>query len=183
MGLDITVYEGHPLSVGCEDYADIASQGDMSRRFEKARDLGYRILRPADDFIWQFDGLLLGHPYTVERAWNFRAGSYSSYSAFRDALTKLVGYEPREYIDKCVTALDLGDSPPLPFWQLVYFSDCDGTIGPVACAGLAKDFRTWLCRAKAYAKTRPLIGEDFMELYRTWSNAVADGTRGWISFH
>lgn len=65
----------------------------------------------------------------------FRAGSYSGYSAFRNLLSNIilgvdartVWTEEERYADK-------------PFYELINFSDCEGNFGPQMSAKLHKDF-------------------------------------------
>ena len=77
--------------------------------------------------------------YDVSESEHFgwRAGSYSGYSMFRSELAELGGYvdeecwaDPESYVNA-------------PFFELVHFSDCEGSIGPVAAANLLEDFQAF----------------------------------------
>ena len=75
---------------------------------------------------------------------------YGRYNHWREWLAKLAGYTP------------VGNNPNLPsyysggawaatsgpFWELICFSDCEGTIGTDACRKLLKDFNEWEQRAQ-----------------------------------
>lgn len=79
--------------------------------------------------------------YDGEAECGFRAGSYSGYGHWRWWLsTSFLGIEPQV----------VWSNPPkfdgLPFVELIYFSDCNGAIGPVTSAKLAGDFRNHLDR-------------------------------------
>lgn len=63
---------------------------------------------------------------------DFHAGSYSGYGARREWLADLFNPYRR---------------PNLPFYELIYFADNEGTIGPEAAADLLADFRE---HAEAY---------------------------------
>lgn len=70
-----------------------------------------------------------------------------------------------------------------PFFELINFSDCEGTIGPVAAAELARDFQ------EQREKVRPqleALGADgwFASQYDRWAVAfdMAAG-RGLVEFH
>jgi len=75
---------------------------------------------------------------------NFRAGFYGGHGAFRDWLCRLASIpEPRT--QWAAPEKYAG----LPFFELVNFSDCEGVIGSLACAELAKDFATYQEQANA----------------------------------
>ncbi len=65
----------------------------------------------------------------------FRAGSYTTYNEWRRELAKralgaplsAVWANPSRFIGR-------------PFFEILNFSDCEGTIGPIAAAELAADF-------------------------------------------
>lgn len=109
--------------------------------------------------------------------WN---ASYGRYNAWRERLAKMAGYPavPYERLegfkDSTVVSHQVGASTRTegPFLELCCFSDCEGTIGPVACAKLAKDFAEWDDRAKAF-------GDDgFYDHYSQWRELfefAADG--------
>lgn len=89
------------------------------------------------EFQRQLEGLEVGCGYTTyncDKTHSWRAGSYSGYGEFRNFLAELSGLTC-EQIWKAPN-----DHPNLPFLDLIDFSDCEGVIGPVACARLNKDF-------------------------------------------
>lgn len=73
--------------------------------------------------------------------------SYSGYFVWRDILAKIAGYPltmrrstfPHETTEHTYAAGAWAASGG-PFWELIYFSDCEGTLGTATCAKLAKDF-------------------------------------------
>ena len=66
--------------------------------------------------------------------WTWRAGSYSGYNGFRNMLASLAG----------VSITDVWKLPNLywevPFFELLNFSDCEGTVGTEAAKDLLVDF-------------------------------------------
>ena len=160
MGLDITAYrkltEVRPSS-GPDDgwdegLTDFYANGDFPGRFGT---------------VLKEDAL-----YRAEETHEFRAGSYSGYSAWRAWLAGLVDTTPDdaweyEYVG--------------PFAELINFSDCEGTIADAAtCAKLAKDFAEWDDGAKADDTND---GYNYSR-YREWRKAfemAADG--GAVKFH
>lgn len=105
MGLDITAYRGIEY-VGPPE--GIWPEGQMR-------------LYVNPYFPEQSDGLRDGQ-YTYEKRLSFRAGSYRGYSAWRNELAKMVHGVPAELV--------WASPEKYPaFIDLIYFSDCEGTIG------------------------------------------------------
>lgn len=127
MGLDIVVYERIQLVPWQHEYGDECHEMDHVRIW---KDQGFpRSAR----------GLELGRCYlSLGDSYSFRAGSYSGYNTWREQLCRsALNVDPQEvwsneeqYQDK-------------PFFELIHFSDCEGSIGPAACADLHQDFLTW----------------------------------------
>lgn len=121
-------------------------------------------------FASRADGVRPGVDYAFRNEFHFRAGSYGIYNDWRDQLARLAGY---------LAASDTwGDSVPCgPFWELLNFSDCMGTIGPYTSGKLFRHF-------EMYADQAEKIGGDFYGAYLNWLAAfrlAADG--GAVSFH
>jgi hypothetical protein len=163
MGLDITAHKRaeltppHPHSDECYE-------------------LGHEQAYVSDPrFRQSLRGLEEGRCYLVagERI-NFRAGSYSGYNRAREAISRLaLDVEPKTVWDN-PDAYSEG-----PFFELVNFSDGEGTIGPEACADLAADFEQHRDRIA------PLLDEDFgAGYYALWEQAfrLAAGS-GLVDFH
>ena len=126
--------------------------------------------------------------YKAEYSMGFRAGSYGGYNAWREDLAKLAGY-PKTPVDRgfgSVAEMHSGGAWGTdhgPFWELISFSDCEGTIGPVVSAKLAKDFAEWDERAKQHDEAAGLNGglyKRFQE-WRQGFEMAADG--GLVDFH
>ena len=66
---------------------------------------------------------------------SFRAGPYSYYNKFRDALCYAMhGISAQEFW------LNSNSYIGAPFYGIIDFSDCEGVFGPAACAKLHMDF-------------------------------------------
>lgn len=120
------------------------------------------------DFPGRAEGLVPGMTYTYEARMGFRAGSYSGYSAWRAWLAQLAGYASPEDVTG-------------PFAELINFSDCEGTIGPVVAARLLQDFIAFDEAAQA---TDDDEGGWYYQKYQEWHAAMAmaaDG--GAVVFH
>jgi hypothetical protein len=170
MGLDITAYRGLKLAEGftivdgevCRSGGSYA--GDEAVRFYI--DKGCRAPELSADAVYVW----------TERA-NFRAGSYSGYSEWRNNLAVLAGWRNDEH------AWGTPDGAGTPFMELINFSDCEGVIGAAVSAKLAKDFAEWQERAVQYGA---LVDDDgwFLEKFGEWRRAfemAADN--GAVRFH
>jgi len=105
--------------------------------------------------------------YTYESRVNFRAGSYGGYNQWRSDLEKLAGY-----------ATSASDCDSGAFWELIVFSDCEGTIGASTSAKLAKDFEEFQEKADQHDD------KYFRDLYKEWRLAFETASKnGAVSFH
>jgi hypothetical protein len=165
MGLDITAYskcEFHGKR-GPEDYW----ANNMVRVYQQHGHHAERL-----------DGKEVGFykrlPGSEEHA--FRAGSYSGYNEWRATLCRFVHEVSPERVWE-----DYETYKGKPFIELIHFSDCEGAIGPVTSAKLAKDFAEWEERLKKKAHRDDAW---WFERYGNWKKAfelAADG--GFVTFH
>lgn len=115
------------------------------------------------------DGVEKDTVYTFAESFGFRAGSYSGYNRWRDQLAKVAGHAS--------AAEAWASDHSGPFMELVNFSDCEGTIGPVVAAKLVKDF-------SAFKDAAQREDEYFFQKYCDWEKAfkmAADN--GAVDFH
>ncbi|WP_155420373.1 hypothetical protein [Burkholderia cepacia] len=169
-GLDVTAYSG----LKRVEFPTLSSDGEPQGKNQV-------ILSPVD-FPERFRGLESGKVYQFDSSFDFRAGSYSGYNAWRNELAKLAGYQPsastrnnvvESRYDETVWKLDHG-----PFWELINFSDAEGVIGPEVCRKVYRDFVQYRDQA---AKVPDAY---FYESYGDWMKAFemcADN--GAIVFH
>lgn len=68
--------------------------------------------------------------YRYESCEDVYHSGYGTYSAFRDLIREALNLP------------ETGNPPGLPFVDMLWFSDCDGCIGPDLCKRLADDFAT-----------------------------------------
>lgn len=114
----------------------------------------------------------------------FRAGSYGSYSRWREQLAHMAGY-PSIRDDQGHSGHSAGawnvDSGP--FWELINFSDCEGVIGPSVSAKLSADFQKHMATAHAYDEANQ-DGGYFLSNYENFTKAFAMAAEGGaVSFH
>ena len=132
-----------------------------------------------EDFPQQADGLTKGFYSYKGASFDFRASSYTGYSAFRGLLAKLIGTSCRKIWKNPV---------PGPFVELINFADNEGTIGPVTSKKLHKDFLDYIPKVQDATGTG-LFGdlnddEFFISLYQWFMRAfeiASDG--GCVVFH
>lgn len=120
--------------------------------------------------------------YIAESSGGFRAGSYSGYNTWREELAKFAGYPAvaPERAERGSSRHDSGawQADGGPFWELINFSDCEGTIGPIASAKLAKDFAENQSRADEYSDP------SWRQLYTAWRTAFETAAKnGAVSLH
>lgn len=133
------------------------------------------------DFPEHIAGVEEGY-YAAERGGGFRAGSYGGYNQWREELAKLAGYpsRPEERYGRVEERHDRGaqEAGQGPFFELIYFSDCEGTIGPKFSAKLAKDFSDYQAKADGHTD------EYWRDKYTEWRKAFEfAANNGAVSFH
>ena len=128
----------------------------------------------ADGFPQSFRGLEDGRCYEFSgREFSFRAGSYSGYNEWRDALAqRALG------VSAVVVWAAVDSYATRPFFELVNFADNQGSIGPLAAADLAADFRG----LRAKVTSQPLDDPDeeawFRARYDSFAHAFDLAARG-----
>jgi hypothetical protein len=183
MGLDITAYKGIE-KVDCVFDEDGQPLNPITR---EALDYGDDYVTQAfinSDYPERAEGVVHKGVYRAKDSMGFRAGSYSGYNGWREDLAKLAGYPATAFTayGRTTHRHDAGAwaASEGPFWELICFSDCEGVIGPVVSAKLARDFAEWDERAKAYSEGPSWFYERFQE-WRAAFEMAADS--GMVNFH
>lgn len=123
MGLDVYAYSGIELVDADRDADDGEVKFFIENVFEdRAKDL------------------INEGVYRYAETYGFTAGGYIGYNFWRNRLAIMAGFAS----DKDAFKADGG-----PFWELIYFSDCQGVIGPEVAKKLANDFAQYDEQAKA----------------------------------
>lgn len=103
----------------------------------------------------QHDGMLEGL-YEVGKEYTFSCGGYGAYNQWRNWLASLLNR----------SAVEIQKKPtPGPFVEIIHFSDCEGFMGPITCAKLAKDFVGYRAIARRMAQKDPYDGERNLQRY------------------
>ncbi|MFI1197731.1 hypothetical protein ACH4T9_31345 [Micromonospora sp. NPDC020750] len=171
MGLDITAYS-HLKHVGkhtdgwCEDNDHVQA---FAYDCFPASFRGIPVLGTEQH---SGTGLMVGgcHEFTAEtERHGFRAGSYGGYNAWRSDLQ--AKFNPELHSDS-------------PFYELIFFADNEGCIGPDAARDLLADFEQHAAEYGASRPGGPLSREYELQRYADWTRAfrlAADG--GLVRFH
>ncbi|WP_175948106.1 hypothetical protein [Burkholderia pyrrocinia] len=169
-GLDITAYSGLVIVESPALSSDGAPQGKN------------QVILDPGNFPDRFRGLEAGKVYQFASSFDFRAGSYSGYNAWRNELAKLAGYQPSMAVrnkavelryDETVWKLDHG-----PFWELIDFSDAEGTIGSDVCRKVYQDFVQY--RNQAAQDFAPYFYESYVDWMKAFEMCANNGA---IVFH
>lgn len=162
MGLDVTAYR----MIAPAPEAELDEGGYPVEWDSYIRITPELIQLTEQNFPGRTQGLAPGVFGFVE-AMDLRAGSYGGYSLWRDWLAKLVGFQSATDYWKRADSTS-------PFWELINFSDCEGYLGPVACAALVEDFARFTPDGNVYENAK----------YQEWAQAVAIGADGgFLLFH
>lgn len=181
MGLDITAYS-RLAPVGRHEKTPAKNEGEPGGLDDWCYYDGHVQAFAYDCFPRSFRGipvlttktvpdgtpLLVGGCYATTdqtKTHDFRAGSYGGYNTWRADLQQQ--FNPNR-------------TPDAPFYELIWFADNEGCIGPDAATDLLADFRQ---HANQYEPANDDMGH-WRQKYQDWTRAcelAADG--GLIRFH
>ena len=185
MGLDITAYS-HLKHIGRHEKDPARNEGEPGGMDDWCYYDNHVEAYAYDTFpasyrglptLWTADGLVHGGCYEITEqteTHGFRAGSYGGYNAWRQNLANQFNPAPRK-LDDGLRYLTEPD-PAKPFYELIWFADNEGCIGPEAAKDLLADFRK---HASAYV---PYFEQG--DTYTDWTRAfelAANG--GLVYFH
>ncbi len=167
MGLDITAYT-RLRAVGRHTDGWCYEEGHINAFAYDCFPRSFRGIPVAATEVVGGGSMLLGGCYTpTDRTdrFDFEAGSYGGYGMWRDDLR--AQFNP-------------DTDPDGPFYELIWFADNEGCIGPEAADDLRRDFVTHVDRYRP----PPEHGRWWVDKYKAWLNAcklAADA--GLIRFH
>lgn len=115
--------------------------------------------------------------YVALASGGIACGAYSRYNRWREELAKMVGYPATGEDEFHKHSASAWAASSGPFWELINFSDCEGTIGAGPSKKLVADFRQWKPQADA-------IGGEFADQYAKWQHAFEQASdNGCVDFH
>lgn len=168
MGLDISYYSNAKLLQ--EGEYDLETD---SRLHEENPTRAVDYVRPHDAFPGSCD--MKPGFYAAAHEGGFRAGSYSGYNRFREVLCQsVVGVKPSIVWD------NPKNFENAPFFWLINFSDCEGSISGKAARKLAKDFAE---HREVFMSAPGAV--DWADVYDKFAEAfkVAAENNGYVDFH
>lgn len=168
MGLDIHAASHlryiRPIPLG-EEFDRLKEQ--VNRQGKCLHEVYFQLFPNKPDWEKHLAGMEPGlYEYTdASEQFEFRAGSYSNYSLWREFLSELalkvepnaVWEEPERFVGR-------------PFVELIDFTDCDGRIGTRLASKLVADFRAHTDKAEDLAATLENDGH-FINIYRDFTRA------------
>ena len=135
----------------------------------------------------QFESRLGGRDagtYELIDSLHFYRNSYGGYNEWRRTLAEIVGYPQK--VGKTRTGADVGawEAQSGPFWELIYFSDCEGYIGGSVLEKLHKDFLDWHDRINEWTQLDPDKRSDFLNGYLSMQKCFAQAVEwdGFVEF-
>lgn len=180
MGLDISYYSGLRRAVGTEGLDDNG---------EPLYDEGWHDFYENKDFPGRADDVPRGR-YKAGNGDGFSCGAYSRYNRWREELAQFAGYPatPHERYGQVehLHAAGAWAVTSGPFWELINFSDCEGTIGTAVSRKLAADFAEYQSKVDALPN-ESWPGSDeygFKAQYAKWRKAFEVASQnGAVCFH
>lgn len=167
MGLDITCYS-QITELDC--VYDVDGEPIDPQTRHPIDDDTYFTVYINPDFPGRADELKDKHPYSYARSFGFRAGSYSGYNEWREELAKMAGYPKVATVTHRGAVMLYGEGASLagkgPFFELIHFSDCEGTIGAAVASKLSQDFADFQSAADA------IPDEWFRSRYADWRKGL-----------
>ena len=118
--------------------------------------------------------------YIYEKRGTFNAGSYSTYSQFRHDLQTMAIFS------NGITNInyDEYDEKSIPFYELIHFSDCEGSINADICKKIFKDFEDNSKKIKKQLDMSKDRDETFWYLYKQFKKAFrVASNNGAVTFH
>ena len=129
-------------------------------------------------FTYQLGSLKENYSYSIteeSESGSFRAGSYSGYNEWRNNLSIMAGYSGASEVWKDfnpdmryhkLLKLEGKNVRIKPFYELIFFSDCEGYIGPEISKKLYQDFLDFDDKAKKFVSTGISY---FYRSYQNWT--------------
>jgi hypothetical protein len=135
------------------------------------------VLYSNPDFPERSYGAECGVPLAYAEHGRGGGWSYTGYSQWRERLAELAGYPAvNRSNDSWPHSQKAWEAVEGPFWELINFSDCEGTIGPLVAAKLASDFDLFAERA---AGVKGGFDDDhFRECFDSMRNAFRKAANG-----
>lgn len=174
MGLDITAYS-HLVATDDPD-PDIQAFAPVGFEHSTRGLLHHDVVDSTGTMI-----AVHGYAATPEtHTFSFHAGSYLGHTQFRNMLAYGINLTLWDYTTDGVR------NPQWPFYELIYFADNEGCIGPEAARDLADDFMRYESEVRWHMEHSFSDSDvtNVMRLYHCWAEAMRLARHdGLIHFH
>jgi len=119
--------------------------------------------------------------YKAEDSEHIISRSYSGYGVLRETLARVSGWPSIPHTsygeETKLHAASAWAAKEGPFWEIINFSDCEGTIGAPACAKLLGDF-------EKFADAAEKESGHFRSFYKgLWEGVKMGSDNGALEFH
>jgi len=185
MGLDTTAYRHHKLLPDLLEKSNNISDDDYDEFYDSLYANNQKLIFAYDNFPHALEGFGVT-PFKLDAPWardshfltvGYASGetgpttqcSYSTHTVYREALC-----------DYFSVTFGPGLSRELPFYDLIWFADNEGTLGPAACKRLLEDYQTFSVDMLGIADYPYHLARYHQQWYDAVSWAAQDG---FIDFH
>lgn len=171
MGLDITWYRKLTVAADVtrnEDGEPVDADGKYARHVH--------VFFDNPDFPGRALGIDCAAAFHAFASGAGPSWSYHGYHNWRQQLAAVAGYNSANELWE-------GKVTSGPFYELINFSDCEGVIGPIVAAKLAKDFEEFSAAAKE-AHTAGQVDSYWLAAFLLMKNAFEQAAdSGAVKFH
>lgn len=167
MGLDIVAYRDVSLIDTLSDVEEYEAKYPYAVYGEST----VYVYRNDPVFAERMADLVPGGVYWFEESFKFRAGSYYGYNRWRDELSRLMLGVPADTVYD-----NLAQYQDKPFFELIWFSDCEGFIGTEVSRRLEQAFIEHQNKIEAASR-------EWREGYALWWKAFRTAAQnGFVQF-
>lgn len=165
--------KGFIMGLDCTAYSNLRQLHVEEIQFPEHKEKNETIFYLNEDYPNSAKDILPDVVYLYDKKESWKSGSYGSYNQWRDWLATLGGWKSTDHA--CQKG-NWGD----PFFELINFSDCEGTLGTNVCKKLLKNFIDFQHKADALSSEYNY----YKKLYNQWRFAFEVASdNGAISFH
>jgi len=157
MGLSVSVYKNVKLTESEEDH-------------------DFQVYLPFEGWKNKIKNLVQDGFYEGERESGYVQYSYSSHSRFREDLVKIMGREDLIMEDGRINWDLLIEEKELPFYELIWFSDCEGCLDHETSSIIYDDFLEWKEKAIEYFNRINPLNEKYLDWLQAFKSGKEEGS-------
>lgn len=157
MGLDIVVYRNYTVAERDED--------------DDVEDYDFHVYQATKDWNYKCEELEIDEYYIGERICHPVSYSYSSHMWFRMELLRLIGREDL-IINGGIDWDAVAESKDMDFYELIYFSDCEGCLDSKTNRILLNNFLDHKDKVDSMDQN-----DRFVHCYNDWFETFTEGAK------